>query len=192
VQALLVATERLLDREGFARATTNRIAELAGTSIGSLYQYFASKDALVAALVDRRIEEQVELLRVRLAELEALPLEVAFESFARDLVDLYARRPRVDSALLSLLALVGKREKMVQAEREATTHLAAHLRARALPFAPDELERVAFVLVHSFQGVVAAACAHEPDQLQNADFRASLARELGSLAMGYVSRRARM
>jgi AcrR family transcriptional regulator len=107
VHALLVATERLLDREGFARATTNRIAELAGTSIGSLYQYFASKDALVAALVDRRVDEQVELLRVRLAELEARPLEVAFESFARDLIDLYARRPRVDSALLSLLAQSG-------------------------------------------------------------------------------------
>jgi hypothetical protein len=81
---------------------------------------------------------------------------------------------------------------MEQAERVAIAHLVAHLRARALPFAPDEFDRVAFVLVHSFQAVVAAACAHEPDQLQNPDFCASLARELGSLAMGYLSRRARV
>jgi hypothetical protein len=46
--------------------------------------------------------------------------------------------------------------------------------------------------VHSFQAVVAAASAHEPGRLQKADFRASLARELGSLATGYLSARVRV
>ena len=53
VDALLEATTRILIKEGYDRASTNRIAEVAGVSIGSLYQYFPSKEALVAAVVDR-------------------------------------------------------------------------------------------------------------------------------------------
>ena len=53
VDALVEATARILIREGFDKASTNRIAEVAGVSVGSLYQYFPSKEALVAALIDR-------------------------------------------------------------------------------------------------------------------------------------------
>jgi AcrR family transcriptional regulator len=47
VNALLEATARVLIKEGFGNASTNRIAEVAGVSVGSLYQYFPSKEALV-------------------------------------------------------------------------------------------------------------------------------------------------
>src|SRR5437899_6576406 len=52
VDALVEATARILVREGFEKASTNRIAEIAGVSVGSLYQYFPSKEALVAAVID--------------------------------------------------------------------------------------------------------------------------------------------
>jgi AcrR family transcriptional regulator len=48
VDALVEATARILVKEGFDKASTNRIAAVAGVSIGSLYQYFPSKEALVA------------------------------------------------------------------------------------------------------------------------------------------------
>ena len=51
VDAILEATARILIKEGFDKASTNRVAEVAGVSVGSLYQYFPSKDALVAALM---------------------------------------------------------------------------------------------------------------------------------------------
>jgi hypothetical protein len=47
VDALLEATARILIREGFDKASTNRIAEVAGVSVGSLYQYFPNKEALI-------------------------------------------------------------------------------------------------------------------------------------------------
>ena len=53
VETLLDATARVLTREGYDRASTNRIAAKAGVSVGSLYQYFPNKEALVAALVAR-------------------------------------------------------------------------------------------------------------------------------------------
>ena len=51
VDALVEATARILVREGFDKASTNHIAAKAGVSVGSLYQYFPSKEALVAVAI---------------------------------------------------------------------------------------------------------------------------------------------
>ena len=53
--AILDAATQLFQRLGYAGTTTNRVAELAGVSIGSLYQYFPDKDALLLALAERHI-----------------------------------------------------------------------------------------------------------------------------------------
>jgi len=53
IEAILEATARIVGQVGLDRATTNRIAELAGVSIGSLYQYFPGKEAILGELIDR-------------------------------------------------------------------------------------------------------------------------------------------
>ncbi len=53
VETILTAAARVLERESLAGFNTNRVAEVAGVSVGSLYQYFPNKSALVAALIDR-------------------------------------------------------------------------------------------------------------------------------------------
>ena len=53
VEAILEAAARILETRGFEGYTTNAIAERAGVSIGSLYQYFPSKDAITLALIAR-------------------------------------------------------------------------------------------------------------------------------------------
>lgn len=72
VEVLIEATARILVREGFDKAGTNRIAEQAGVSIGPLYQYYPSKEALVAAVIDRHNEELMQVVRGALAEAAAL------------------------------------------------------------------------------------------------------------------------
>lgn len=51
VAAILEAAAHILERQGLAGFTTNAVAERAGVSIGSLYQYFPSRDAILAALI---------------------------------------------------------------------------------------------------------------------------------------------
>jgi AcrR family transcriptional regulator len=53
VDTILEAAARILEKSGFAGYTTNAVAERAGVSIGSLYQYFPGKDALTVALIER-------------------------------------------------------------------------------------------------------------------------------------------
>jgi|SRR5579872_817278 len=68
VEALLEATAHILGRDGYAKLTTNRIADRAGVNIASLYQYFPGKDAIVAELRRRHGSEMRAELRKVLAE----------------------------------------------------------------------------------------------------------------------------
>src|ERR1700722_2109912 len=71
VDAILEAGAQIFERLGYAGATTNRIAERAGVSIGSLYQYFPSKDAILVALARRHLEECMTMLAPQLRRLGA-------------------------------------------------------------------------------------------------------------------------
>jgi AcrR family transcriptional regulator len=77
VDALIEATARILVREGFDKASTNRIAEVVGVSVGSLYQYYPGKEALVAAVIDRHNQEIMRVVRAAFAEVASQPIEKA-------------------------------------------------------------------------------------------------------------------
>ncbi|MDQ0568819.1 AcrR family transcriptional regulator [Variovorax paradoxus] len=81
VENLIEATARILVKEGFDKASTNRIAEVAGVSIGSLYQYFPSKEALVAAVVERHQQQIMQTVRSELTRVSTQPLDVAMRKF---------------------------------------------------------------------------------------------------------------
>ncbi len=95
VRALLEASARILERDGVAGFNTNAVAARAGTSIGSLYQYFPGKDALLAALVREDALAFAEAFGIVAAEAAALP----FVDGAAALVDLaldhQLERPRL-------------------------------------------------------------------------------------------------
>lgn len=71
--ALLEATIQILAEEGYAAVTTNRVAERAGVSVGSLYEYFPHKQALVAVALGREIETLTEGILQSLHRALSLP-----------------------------------------------------------------------------------------------------------------------
>jgi AcrR family transcriptional regulator len=93
VDALIEATARILVREGFERASTNRIAEVAGVSVGSLYQYFPTKEALVAAVIERHQQETLQTVQGELADVFAEPVNAAM----RKLVAAAVKAHRADA-----------------------------------------------------------------------------------------------
>ena len=101
VNALIQATARILVREGFDKASTNRIAATAGVSVGSLYQYFPSKEALVAAVIERHNEEIMQTVRSELADIDALPLAQG----VRKLIAVAVQAHRIDPRLHRVLAV---------------------------------------------------------------------------------------
>jgi AcrR family transcriptional regulator len=92
VNAIVEASARILEEQGHGGFTTNAVAELAGASIGTLYQYFPDKDALLGALIARETSRLVE--EVEAASLVAAGRE-ALDEIIQAAVRHQMRRPRL-------------------------------------------------------------------------------------------------
>ena len=92
VHVILEAAANILERQGLEGYTTNEIAERAGVSIGSLYQYFPNKDAVTIALIEREMEGMVEEI---VAALALSPPKRALQETIRAAVRNQVRRPQL-------------------------------------------------------------------------------------------------
>jgi AcrR family transcriptional regulator len=101
VEAILAAATALFATHGYARTTTNGVADRAGVSIGSLYQYFPNKDALLAALHERheaRVGPVIARSLVVLAD-PAVTLERGLGALVRALGEAHDADPALTRAV---------------------------------------------------------------------------------------------
>jgi AcrR family transcriptional regulator len=110
VEAVLEATTDILIREGYAKLTTNRIAERAGVNIASLYQYFPGKEAIVAELRRRHGADQRAALRQLLAERTAGELEPTIRTLVSAGVAGHAQAPRLHRVFTEEIPALGYRD----------------------------------------------------------------------------------
>jgi AcrR family transcriptional regulator len=98
VEAIVEATARILGERGWGRLTTNEVAEVAGVSIGSLYQYFPDKLSLIEAVRRRHFDDVLKALRA--ADDGAKPLVQRIEGVVQGMIGLHNRNPAVHGVLL--------------------------------------------------------------------------------------------
>jgi AcrR family transcriptional regulator len=133
VEAILDAAARVFERHGYAGGTTNRIAERAGVSIGSLYQYFPNKDAILVALVERHLDEGTAVAGPVLAALAAQrpPVEVAMRRLVEAMVALHRERPALHRVLFEEAPRPPALRRRLEAlEGAAVAAVEAYLRER--------------------------------------------------------------
>src|SRR5271154_816863 len=101
VEAILQAAAQVFARHGYAAGTTNRIAERAGVSIGTLYQYFPNKDALLVALAESHLREAEGILRPVMIELSLRPppLREGLELMVSAAMESHRQEPRLHRVL---------------------------------------------------------------------------------------------
>lgn len=161
VETILEAAARVFIRRGYASATTNRIAEAAGISVGSLYQYFPSKDAIAVELLRRYRETLIGLVHRHLEQVE----ETSFESVVRALVGAILRAEGVDPelhrVLIEQVVRTSARAEIVGFEEKVERLLADAIRQRAVVRDRDP-DVTAFVLVRAVLGAVHAAVVDRP------------------------------
>jgi len=185
VDALIAATARILVREGFDRASTNRIADLAGVSIGSLYQYFPSKESLVAAVIDRHNQQLMRVVRSALAEVATLPLEEAVRKLVAIAIEAHRIDPKLHRVLAEQIPRTGRLEHVEVFNRENYALFRAYLESHS-----DELRTVdaglaAFVCVTSIEALTHMAVLHHPEVLSD-EGMGSLIDEATRLVVGYL------
>lgn len=167
VDALIEATARILVREGFDRASTNRIAEEAGVSIGSLYQYYPSKEALVAAVIDRHNRELMQVVRAALAEVAALPIEKAVRKLVAVAIDAHRIDPKLHRVLAEQIPRTGRLEKVEAFNRENYVLFRAYLEDHRGELRAVDLGLAAFVCVTSIEALTHTAVLHRSEILSD-------------------------
>ena len=141
VEAIIEASARILEAEGLAGFNTNAVAALAGVSIGSLYQYFPGKEAILAALARREAEAFDAALGVALGEIGDLGTPSAVARLAQVAVDHQTRHTR----LARILDLEEQRLGLTEAQAAAGRTVQAIAAGHPAPVArPDRRRRRAW------------------------------------------------
>ena len=175
------AAAQVLERDGFDALTTTAVAERAGVSVGSVYQYFPDKAAVVAGLVEARLGREVQAMRAAFADASGLPLPQAADRLADAFVGLFASDPARSAAVL-YGALRVRWRPVVDDLVTDMVGAAGRLLARH-PVAPGrDPDHVAYVAVSAVIGVAARSLVERPETLRGG----TAAREVRRLVRSYV------
>lgn len=149
VNTLVEAAAQVFSREGIA-ATTNRIAERAGLSIGTLYQYFPDKSALLHAVAERHVREADRQLTEVFARLraDAPPFSATMRAMLDAVVDLHRDGPRLHALLHRMAPADGRRlDELRGFEDRICDEVSFHL--KRCDRGGDDVELTAQTLVHA-------------------------------------------
>lgn len=184
VAVILEAAARVFASHGYAGATTNRIAAKAGVSIGTLYEYFPNKDALLVALMEAHIAEGEAMLAA--AGAEALrpgrELTDAVGDLVRAMIDLHARDRALHRVLFEETPLpVPVRRRLEAVEREVAAAIATWLGSHPEVRVPDPV-LAATLLVQTIEALTHRVVIHGEAAAQP-----QLQAEMVALVCAYLS-----
>jgi AcrR family transcriptional regulator len=100
VRAIVTAAARILSRDGYEKTNVNHVAELAGVSIGSLYQYFPSKEALVAEVARVHSQQMLDAFRHDIVDFAFVPMRDAVRGVVARAVRAFRIDPRLRAVIL--------------------------------------------------------------------------------------------
>lgn len=183
VDAILEAATRLFAEGGLDQVNTNHIAELAGVSIGSLYQYFPSKEAILGELIDRHAEQTIAALAAKLGEFDVRPIPAVLREIVEILLEADTIDVNLHRVFLDRLPDAGRIEQRSGEIRRVT----AAVRQLLLERRGDELtvgdrDVASVVLVHALEAVTNAVVFEFPDRLRDP----KLVDEITALAVRYL------
>lgn len=184
VEAIVEAAARILETEGLGGFNTNAVADKAGVSVGSLYQYFPNKDALIAALSARERSLLGAEIAAAVRQTAGLGLTATLRRLARAAIHRQLARPD----LARVLDFEEQRLLLDEADRVLTRDIAGHmtavLRIHRTKIRVSDLEEAAFDLIAMTRALIDSAAARgkvDPAALEGRVTRA---------ALGYLTGRA--
>jgi len=162
VTAILDATARILIERGFTAASTNAVAERAGVSVGSLYQYFPNKEALIAALHARHGEQMMDVIQRALTK----AMDATLDDALAGLIEATVEAHRVDAELHRVLEQqLGSTDRHVLEDEyvhvmeDRIVALLAHHRAE---IAVADLKLASYMLMNAAHGLIHVVVSQRP------------------------------
>ncbi len=184
VDAIVEATARVLVKDGFEALQVTDVAELAGVSVGSLYQYYPHKEALVVAVLEREAEREAAFLAERLAAVTPPTLAGLLRAVIEGTMAFRADHRALFNTLLTVIPVVGRYYDL----RARGAAVAALMRS-LMPGDVDDVtaDTVVFVVANAVHAVTHEGLVPRPDTLSDE----AVAAEAIRLALAYLRDRGR-
>jgi AcrR family transcriptional regulator len=182
VDAIVESAARILRERGYEATSVNEVARRAGVSVGSLYQYFPSKEALVGEVGRRHAQRTIDVFCSGFGALAHLPPSEAVRGVVRQLLRAFSIDPALRRALAGEPAVVAAMETpefdalLAEAIGGYLAFHRAHMRPTNLPLAV----RIVMIAVESVGGQLTL------DERSPAE-RAEIESELATLVLRYLT-----
>ncbi len=164
VDAILTATERIVREHDFEHVTTNEIARRAGVSVGSLYQYFPCKQALIVAVAERREAEIARLVEDALVRAQSMPLAEGVRAVVATTLEAHVTDRALHRAVSKQVLRMGAFERLAERKRLFffTKHIAAFFEERRFELRVPDPQLAAFFVVQIVEALSDAVAEHPP------------------------------
>lgn len=167
VDAIVEATGQVFERGGYRRTTAAKVAERAGVSVGSLYQYFPDKEAMIRAFFERRLGQDIELMQavaVRAADASPVALlRIAVE----EMVSLYRRDRALYVGVAEILPMAEQTPEVREGLERAVAMTLVHLRMHPELARGRDPELLAMLFVHSLRACLFKIIELMPEKLDD-------------------------
>ena len=154
-------------------------------SVGSLYQYYPGKEALVAAVIDRHNQEIMRVVRSALAEVATQPIEKAVRRLVAVAIEAHRIDPKLHRVLAEQIPRTGRLENVEAFNRETHALFRAYLEEHSDELRTVDLGLAAFVCVTSIEALAHTAVLHRSEKLSDEVVR-TLVDETTRLVVGYL------
>ncbi len=167
VDAIVEATGQVFERQGFRKTTTTEVADRAGVSVGSLYQYFPDKRALIASFFERRLAQDVEMMEAVMLSSQARSPAGLVRLVAEQMVRLYRQDRALYQSVVEILPVMEQTEEVQGGLRRGVAMGAAYLASFPEVLGGRDPELLALVVFHGMRGALNAVVAHAPEKLDD-------------------------
>lgn len=178
VAAILQATAQVLVSNGYDRTTTNLVAEKAGVSIGSLYEYFPNKEALVAALASAHVEELMERVDRVLQVQDNSVSSPVVAALLRAGLDAHRVNPELHKVLVEQVPRIGVLAASLDISSVLQRKIETDLLRRAPHLSSSRARMIALVLETCIEALTHRAVVEAPDWLESGEIEAEALRLL--------------
>jgi AcrR family transcriptional regulator len=183
VGRILDAAAQEFARAGYEAATTNAIARRARTSVGSLYQFFPNKEAILYALADRYLAElRAVHERVLGAQANRLPLAVFYDRLVEGIAEYHRSQPGFRTLFYGSTTSQHLAAAARQLHQECIGRAERAIAARLPALPPEEVRLYAAINVEVIKSLLPLAEAGDEAS------RARLLAEIKKLLLTYMSR----
>lgn len=162
VDAILGATAHILVRDGYDRLSTNRVADRAGVSIGSLYQYYPNKEALVGELVDRYTAMLFGMVVEALGAMQDAEPRTVASALARAMIETKRDQPKLAKVLRHEIPRTGRLARYERELEKVIQLAAAFLERHRERLRVEDTRIAAFVAVHMVDALTHATVTASP------------------------------